>query len=254
MEAERFTPLGCRACLDGAGLGFEFKMAFQPIVRMSDKSIYAQEALCRGPNGEGAGTVLSQLNSENLYRFDQAARVRAIETAARVGVSTRLSINFLPNAVYRPETCIRATLEAAEQFQFEHSRLIFEVSETEQITEPSHLIGILREYQNQGFLTALDDFGSGYSGLKLLTRFQPDIVKLDRELLSNVHENPPGQKILRNLVSMASDLDITLVAEGVERREEATVLLDLGIDLFQGYLLARPALESEPTVDFAWNN
>lgn len=245
-------PISCEACLDGADLGFDFKMAFQPIIRVSDQSTYAQEALCRGPEGQGARYVLDQVTDENLYRFDQAARVKAIETASRVGIDTGLSINFLPNAVYRPETCIRATLEAASRFQFEKRRLIFEVSETERISDPEHLLGILQEYRTQGFRTALDDFGAGYSGLRLLTRFQPDIVKMDRSLISDIHLQPTKQKIMRNLVSMSIDLGMMIVAEGVERREEAEFLMDLGIDLFQGYLFARPSLESQPPVDWSW--
>ena len=244
--------IGCQACLDGAGLGFDFKMAFQPIVRISDRSVFAQEALCRGMEGQGAAHVLQQVDENNLYRFDQTARVKAIETASRIGLETGLSINFLPNAVYRAETCIRATLEAASKFEFEKRKLIFEVSETERIVEPEHLLSILREYRSHGFLTALDDFGSGYSGLRLLTRFQPDIVKLDRDLVSDIHSDDIKQKILRNLLAMARDLGMNMVAEGIEKKEEAKYLVDQGINLLQGYLLARPALESQPEIDWGW--
>ena len=92
----------------------------------------------RGVDGESAGTVLSWVDDTNRYRFDQACRVKAIELASRLGLASlpdcRLSINFLPNAVYRPETCFRATMEAAEEFDFPHSRIMFEVTEGEQVT------------------------------------------------------------------------------------------------------------------------
>lgn len=231
---------------------FEFKMAFQPILRVSDRSVLAQEALCRGPAGEGAMHVLNQVKPDNMYQFDQAARVKAIETASRIGLVSSLSINFLPNAVYRPETCIQATLEASRRFNFASERLIFEVSEQEDIVEPEHLLGILKEYRNQGFKTALDDFGAGYSGLRLLTRFQPDIVKLDRALIQELDKDTIKQKIIRNLISMARDLGLQLVAEGVETKEEALFLVDAGVDLIQGFLIARPALEQEPILNLDW--
>ena len=97
-------------------------MAFQPIVDLHTRQPYAYEALVRGPNGEGALSVLSQINDANRYRFDQACRVKAIELASRLGLhklpDCKLSINFMPNAVYRAETCIRATLEASREFDF----------------------------------------------------------------------------------------------------------------------------------------
>ena len=249
---ENFEPIKCQACLDGAELPFQFKMAFQPIVSLAHGAVYAQEALCRGPEGQGAAFVLDQVNPENMYRFDQAARVRAIETASRVGIQGSLSINFLPNAVYKPDTCIQATLEASERFGFDTNKLIFEVSETEQILEPEHLLGILKEYRNQGFKTALDDFGSGYSGLRLLTRFQPDIVKLDRALIQDIDKNPTKQKIVRNLISMGADLGLEIVAEGIETAGEAKHLEEAGVDLVQGFLLARPALEEAPVINWDW--
>ncbi len=249
---EKFQPIKCQACLDGADLPFQFKMAFQPIVSLSSRTVYAQEALCRGPEGQSAVFVLDQVTPDNMYRFDQSARVKAIETASRIGIQGSLSINFLPNAVYKPDTCIQATLEASARFGFDTNRLIFEVSETEQILDPDHLLGILKEYRNQGFKTALDDFGAGYSGLRLLTRFQPDIVKLDRALVQDIDQNTTKQKIVRNLISMGQDLDLEIVAEGIETAGEANFLAEAGVDLIQGFLLARPALEQAPSLSWDW--
>ncbi|HSG53214.1 MAG TPA: EAL domain-containing protein, partial [Rheinheimera sp.] len=97
----------CQDCLSGQSLGFDIRMAFQPIIDWHSKNIFAYEALVRGPNGEGAGWVFERINDSNKYYFDQACRVRAIETAARLGCDRYLNINFLPNAVYNPETCIK---------------------------------------------------------------------------------------------------------------------------------------------------
>lgn len=250
VSEEKNFPLSCQACRDGAGLPFTLKMAFQPILDLRNKTIFAYEALVRGPNGEGAGWVLKQITPQLLYRFDQVARVTAIRTAAQLKMKEKLSINFLPNAVYKPETCIKATLEAAAEFGFDRSQLIFEVSESEEVVSVSHLTAILEEYRYQGFLSAIDDFGAGYSGLKLLARLTPDLVKFDRELISGIQGDSRKQKILRHMTGLAQDMNIAIIAEGVEEPAERDWLLKHGVYLQQGYLFARPALEKLVGDDF----
>ena len=138
------TKTGCVACRDGQALDFPISMAFQPIVNLSTGVIFAHEALVRGSAGESAGSLLSKLNKDNLYSFDQACRITALEWAAKLQVPAMVSINFMPNAVYKAETCIRATLEAAKRFNFPLQRIIFEVTEQEQVLDIDHLSGILR--------------------------------------------------------------------------------------------------------------
>lgn len=238
-----FEQISCAICQNGAGLDFEFSMAFQPIVDTAAESIYAYEALVRGPNDEGAASILARVNSSNRYRFDQACRVRAIELAAKAGLKQQLNINFLPNAVYQPESCIRATMEAAELFGFPHRRICFEIVESERIDDHEHLIGIIQEYKRQGLVTAIDDFGAGYAGLNLLADFHPDILKLDMALTRAIDTDRRRQIIVKAILSAARDLDIRVIAEGIETEGEYACLRTLGIDLFQGYLFARPVFE-----------
>lgn len=119
-------------------------MAFQPIVDTRRKEVFAHEALVRGVNNEPAGKVFEHVNDGNRYRFDQACRVKAIELAAKLGVTSFVSINFMPNAVYRPELCIRATLEAADTYKFPIDQIIFEITEGEKIDDIPHLQEIIR--------------------------------------------------------------------------------------------------------------
>ncbi len=242
--------LTCRACREGAGLDFGFSMAFQPIVDVSNRTIFAHEALVRGTNGESAASVLAQVNDSNRYRFDQAARVSALTVAARLSLDMQVSINFLPNAVYRPETCIRVTLEAAAELGFPTSNIIFEVNEAEPVGDRAHLKGIFAEYRRQGFKTAIDDFGAGYAGLSLLADFEPDMIKLDMALIRNVHQDRVRRAIIAGTVQTCGELGITVIAEGVETEEELSALRELGIRLFQGYRFARPAFEALP--DVSW--
>lgn len=238
----------CRDCRSNTALDFEFTMAFQPFVDVSNGSIFGYEALVRGPAGEGASEILAKVTDQNRYRFDQACRVKAIELATRLGLEGILSINFLPSAVYRPETCIRATLAAAEELGFDRERLMFEVTEGEPISDPAHLHNIFTQYKKQGLRTAIDDFGAGFAGLNLLADFQPDYIKLDMALTRNIDKDRVRQAIVSGIVATCETLSLGVIAEGVETRAELDELVRKGIRLFQGYFFARPGFESLPRV------
>lgn len=223
-------------------LDFSFVMAFQPVVDVARRRIYAYEALVRGADGAGAAAILAQVTDDNRYAFDQACRVKAIETAAALGLDRRLNINFLPNAVYHPEACLRLTLSSAKQHGFPAHLITFEFTEDEQIHNRAHLQSIIETYRQHGFHTALDDFGTGYAGLSLLADFQPDTLKIDRCLITRVDQSPARQAIIAGLLKTAEMLGLSVVAEGTERVEEVRLLHDMGINLFQGYYFARPLI------------
>lgn len=245
--------MSCVACKDGIGFDLPITMAFQPIVDIKTGTVFAQEALVRGAAGEGAGTVLSRVSADNRYAFDQLCRTTAIELASGLGFAAdneSLSINFLPNAVYEPRACIRVTLAAAMRTGFPVDRIIFEFTENEAI-ETGHLLNILRAYRAMGFRTAIDDFGAGFAGLGLLTKFQPDIVKLDMDLVRGIDQDGVKQVVVRNTLQMLRDLGIRPVCEGVETLGEYAVLADLGVELMQGYLFAKPALAQRPNLTWS---
>jgi EAL domain-containing protein (putative c-di-GMP-specific phosphodiesterase class I) len=247
FDANTFIPVGCKDCRSGKNLSIHFSMAFQPIVDISTKSIYGYEALVRGLNNEGASSILSQLNDSNRYQFDQAIRVKAIDLAKKLDMQGMLSINFLPNAVYKPETCIRATLEAAAELDFPLNRLQFEVTEGEEVVD-HHLKNIFIEYKKHQFLTAIDDFGAGYAGLNLLAELEPDVLKLDMALTRNINNDRIRRSLVFATLAACRELSIKVIAEGIETREECLTLADEGVTLFQGYYFAKPAFESLPVV------
>ena len=246
-----YREFSCRQCIENVDLGFDFTMAFQPIVHYSSKQIFGYEALVRGLQNESAFSIISRVNDDNRYRFDQLCRVKAIALAAKLNITTMVSINFLPNAVYRPERCIRTTLEAANAHNFPICQIMFEFTEVEKVKDNQHIKHIVEYYKNLGFKTAIDDFGSGYSGLNLLADFQTDIAKLDMDLIRNIDKDPVRQVIVKNCITMFRELNISPLAEGVETRDEMLFLHDLGIDLMQGYYFAKPGFESLPEVDFS---
>ena len=245
-----FRPLGCSECLKGVELGFDFSMALQPIIDVQQRKVFAHEALVRGQGDDSAAAIMQQVDQDNRYSFDQICRVKALKLASELQLDGYLSINFMPNAVYRPELCIRTTLQAAEEFGFPADKIIFEITEGEEIDDHAHLRNIIQHYQRLGFLTALDDFGAGYSGLNLLAEFQTDLLKLDMGLARGVDTNPARLAIIKGTVQTCHDLGIRVIAEGVETQGEYQTLRELGIDLFQGFLFARPALEAVPEINW----
>jgi len=245
---ERKGCVGCR--VEGAELP-ELAMAFQPIVDLHSGDTFAYEALVRGPRQEPAGAVMAAIPADRIYAFDQQCRIRALETAKQVGLdrtAALLSIKFLPKAVYNPRACIQLTLETAERVAFPTDRILFEFTETETFADVGHVRGIIETYRSLGFRTAIDDFGSGHSGLTLLADLQPDIVKLDMQLIRGIDRDHRRRAIVKAVQALSEDLGITLVAEGVETGEEHSALEDLGIRYLQGYLFARPAFMALPEV------
>ena len=260
MFLEKFFAEGaevgpCLNCQQDKRLDFDIRMAFQPIVDARTRSVYGYEALVRTAEGGGAAEALARVRPELLYRFDQTCRVKAIATAAELGLKERLSVNFFPNAVYKAATCIRMTLLAAERCGFPPERLIFEAAESEEVTDQAHVSDIFRDYKSRGFLTAIDDFGAGYAGLSALVKFQPDLIKLDMNLIRGLESDPVRRTIVAAICRMASDLGCVLIAEGVETSEEYKVLSDMGIFLFQGFLFGKPALERiEAVPEAVWDD
>lgn len=239
----------CKACRAGKGFDLAISMAFQPIVALSAGKVFAYEALVRGKDGAGAGEVFSKVTDENLYGFDQKCRQTAIEQAGMLDVAqddALLSINFLPNAVYDPRACIRLTLETAKRTGFPLHKIMFEFTEVERISVP-HLMEILSTYRRLGFLTAIDDFGAGFAGIDLLSKFQPDVVKLDAGLIRDIDQSSVKRTIVKHIVAMLDQLGIIVVAEGIETEDEYSCLYDMGIEHMQGWLFARPAFEALPT-------
>jgi EAL domain-containing protein (putative c-di-GMP-specific phosphodiesterase class I) len=239
----------CGKCKDSQPLGFDIAFAYQPIVDIETRSIFAHEALVRGANGESAWSVLSQVTEENRYQFDQSCRVQAIKGAAELGMHERLSINFLPNAVYQPAACIQSTFEAAREYGFPLEKIIFEVTEGEKVQDRAHLVNIFREYHRFGFHTAIDDFGAGYAGLDLLSEYQPDIIKLDMGLVRDIDTSKAKQAIVKGVMAMCAELDIRVLAEGIEAAAERDFLRNAGVRLMQGYLFAKPAFRAIGIVD-----
>ena len=127
-------------------------------------------------------------------------------------------------------------------------KIVFEVLETENLTDQRNLLKYLQILQGFGFRTAIDDFGAGYSGLNLLVQYQPNYIKLDRNIICNIQHDHVKQSIFSGVRQICNDLSIEIVAEGVETADEFHWLNEAGISIFQGFYFAKPAFEALPDV------
>ena len=220
-------------------------MAFQPIIDFSTREVFGYEALVRGAGGEGAGEVLSHVTPANRVAFEMACHMAAIETARRLHINPNhyLSINFLPSALSSVDNTVGHTLSAAAIANIGAQQLIVEVTEAEPVEDPIKISRLFADYRRRGLKTAIDDFGVGYAGLGLLADFQPDFIKIAMPLVRDVDESPARAAITRAILQAARDLSIDVIAEGVESQREVGALRALGVNLFQGFLFARPSAD-----------
>jgi EAL domain-containing protein (putative c-di-GMP-specific phosphodiesterase class I) len=229
-------------------MGFKFSFAFQPIVDVSNREIISFEALVRGPHGEPSASVFAQVPRCDGLRFDEICRRKAIHLASRLKNPKLLNLNLTAQSIYEVDLSIMATFQASVQSGIPTEKIIFEVLESECLTDHRNLIQYLRLIQDFGFATAIDDFGVGYSGLKLLVEYQPNFIKLDRHLIGNIHQDYVKQRVFSGIHEICDNLSIKIVAEGVENASEYHWLQEAGINYFQGYYFARPAFEALPDV------
>jgi EAL domain-containing protein (putative c-di-GMP-specific phosphodiesterase class I) len=163
-------------------------------------------------------------------------------------IPNRLNLNLSAQSIFEVDLSITATFQASIQSGIPAENIIFEVLESESLTEQRNLIKYLRTIQEFGFETAIDDFGAGYSGLKLLVEYQPNFIKLDRHLIGNIDLDFVKQRVFSGIRKICESLSIEIVAEGVENVGEYRWLSEAGISIFQGYYFARPAFEALPDV------
>ncbi len=220
---------------------------FQPVYHQDGKNIWGYECLMRANDPSGAplspATLLEWARTENLLSMlDRVCRETHLANAAKIlPRGKKILINFMPTAIYEPAFCLRSTMRVIERLKLDPADIVFEVVESEEVKDEDHLRKILDYYRNAGFLTALDDLGAGSSGLGLLAGLSPDLIKIDRHLVAKAALHNNYAAVVRGLVQIARDCGQLILAEGIETETEMNLMLELGIDLFQGFYLARPS-------------
>lgn len=245
-------PLATMAAADSSPLaeilnGGRIETWYQPIFWAGTLDVWGYECLMRARtlDGEltGAGTLLDWARQEHLtFMLDRVCRETHLRNAGAAGLppQCRFLVNFLPTAIYRPEFCLATTVRTAAEAGLDPDRIVFEVVETEQVPDHDHLRSILGFYRDKGFGVALDDVGSGYSGLALLGDINPDLIKIDRELVAKSATSSYHRGICASLARLGHENGQLVLAEGVETEAQWEVMESLGVNLYQGFLFGRP--------------
>ncbi len=213
-------------------------MAFQPIVRMADHTLFGYEALMR--SGEPAlpnpGAVLDAAEQlGRVYDLGAHVRARAAEPIVHAEASTALFVNL-----HATDLCDDALLSADAPLSKIAPRVVLEVTERASLEGVDDVRGRVRALRDMGYRIAVDDLGAGYAGLTSFTLLEPDVVKLDMDLVRGIDTHRTKHSIVMSMITLCHEMGIIVVAEGVETEKERVALQDLGCDLVQGYLLARP--------------
>lgn len=222
---------------------------FQPIVRVPAEGvapeIFGYECLMRGVhNGQvvAPDVMLNMARGADLiFQLDLAARRAALVGAGKHGIKERVFINFSPNSIYDPWHCLRSTVNTVEEVGLSRDQVVFEITETERLPALKHLRRIMEFYREEGFQVALDDVGAGYSSLNVLIELKPDFVKLDMGLVRDVDRDKSKAIVARKLIETVKELELSTIAEGIERAEELDWVRERGAEFAQGYLFARAA-------------
>lgn len=227
-------------CTEALDSGFRF--AYQPIIDRSNGSIAGYEALVRGLNGESAASVIAAIGPEKRQAFDQACRVRALQTAARLKLRGDLHLNCSRITPENLASAIDATRECALENGIDPGRVVLEFGELETLGNPRQLVNAHRVARDAGFRVLADNVGAGEVGLKRLAVFRPRYAKLDRSLVSGVDSSPRRQAIVQGVIATCDALGIEVIAAGIETEAEAAWLERAGVNLAQGYLFGAPSL------------
>lgn len=226
-----------------------FRIAFQPIVDVDTGIAIAQEGLVRGPAGEGAASVLGAIAPDDRYEADALIRAAAVTQALRLGLpatEAALTLNIFPGGVDLADFGILATIRHAEAIGFPADRLVFEISEMEPVEDPTKLARTLAALQRRGARIALDDVGTGHARVPLLLAWRPDGAKIAREVIMGLDLDPARREQVRLTLGQLRAFGLLPVVEGVETPGEMRALRELGVRAMQGFLFARPGLETLP--------
>jgi EAL domain-containing protein (putative c-di-GMP-specific phosphodiesterase class I) len=212
-------------------------MAYQPVVLAADGSTFAQEALLRSEEASlpDPGAVLEVAQqADRLHDVGRLVRA-AVRQAVDAADDWLFFVNLHPSDLHDPEL-----YEADAPLSGIAKRVVLEITERASLDALPDLSERIERLREMGFRIALDDLGAGYAGLTSFVRLEPEFVKLDTSLIRDVHENSAKQKIIGSIVGLCHEMGKQVVAEGIEQRAERDALAELGCDLLQGYLFAKP--------------
>lgn len=217
---------------------------FQPFIDVMTQSVHGYEALARPPQSAGFADVTELLATASATncRLELECHLvaRAIDRFIELGLEGRLFVNLSPESLGHPAFSIDTLLAHLQKRNLPFTRFVIELTEQQYSIFPHILQVNLDRLRKLGIALALDDFAAGYNGMLHWMDQQPEIVKIDRKMLSDIDKRPKKYRFVRSVVHLAKESGAQVIAEGIETPSEAGVLTELGVDLLQGYLFGRP--------------
>ncbi len=228
----------------------QLDFAFQPIVDIETREIYAVEALLRNVEQLGYRSIHhffdSMYEQHLLYAVDLILRKKAIKKFSSIRHSMALKLFYnLDNRLLEMKDYATGNTDAIlQECGLDRDSLCSEISERHEVTQRCEEVEhMLAHYRSEGFNLAIDDFGTGFAGFKLLYEFTPDVIKIDRFFLNGICGDVKKRIIVRHIIQVAKELQVKIVAEGIELESELAVCRDIGCEYVQGYLIQKPTCD-----------
>ncbi len=217
---------------------------FQPIISLKDGELLGYEALSRGPEK----SVFQ--NPEKLFEFarifgrlwelELLCRLKALENISKYSPDFHIFLNVDPRIIDDEKFRKGFTKDFVKKYNLNPQKVVFEITEKNSIVDIESFKKVIENYKDQGYNIAIDDTGSGYSGLKLITEIHPHFIKLDMNLIRDIDKDGLKYALIKTFYDFCRVTDIKMIAEGIETENELNTLIDIGIDYGQGYYIQRP--------------
>lgn len=221
----------------------EITTVFQPIVSLKDGKILAHEALSR------VSSEIEKIKIEDLFRIahyedklwelEKLCRISALQNAKKNLSDGILFLNVDTATIHDPKFRSGFTAEKLLQYNIQPKNVVIELTEQSAVQDLESFISVVKHYQSQGFEIAIDDFGSGYSGLARVCALSPKYLKLDMSLIRNIHKDPVKRSAVSSTVEFCRKSGILVIAEGIENEYELESVIQLGVDFVWTRLLYR---------------
>ncbi|WP_245533209.1 GGDEF domain-containing protein [Desulfovibrio oxyclinae] len=221
------------------------RSSYQPILDLRKGEVHGWEALARGPRNSRLESPLMLFELAeplgSLFRLEQLCRERAVSGLGPMDHHQKIFLNIHPKTLADPLFTPGNTLELLERQGLSPENVVFEITERQSVQDFGLFYKTLAHYRSQGFLVAVDDVGAGYSGLSAIAELQPEYIKLDKSLIHDIHRDPVKRALAETITSFADKIGSRIIAEGIENRDQAICLMDIGVHCGQGYYLGRPS-------------
>jgi len=221
---------------------------FQPIVSLSKRQVFGYEALCRTTGENPFGTIDALFEQAQCHGLtmdlDMLCRRNGIEGAAGHRIQQTgcpLFLNICPNSLQHPDYSTGTTEQLAARAGLDKDMIVLEITERDAVSNYQLFQKVIRHYRKSGFRIAIDDFGAGHGGLKMLSILEPDFVKIDRHFFQKQEKSRVNYNLIDAIATACHRIGVDVIAEGIEDREDVRTCLSVGIDLLQGFYFARPA-------------